>query len=35
MSRGFNFFNYMTYHMVRDYFKAKDQCCFAKKMKRL
>lgn len=25
MSRGFNFFNYMTYHMVRDYFKAKDQ----------
>ena len=25
MSRGFNFFNYMTYHLVRDYFKAKDQ----------
>lgn len=21
----FNFFNYMTYHMVRDYFKAKNQ----------
>ena len=25
MSRGFNMWNYMTYHLVHDYFKAKKK----------